>query len=192
MPVITLMLDVSGSMDRIDSPNNCNLNGNDLFEDRSYGYTTYYCKVGREDRYYRRIDNLKMGVSDMVNSPELKGKVKLGVGTYPLASASNGKAEVSGNGHIDIPVDTLTTAHATVINTFIATLQPTWNTPIAQSYGEVGAYMMGTKTNNKTTTSYYLNKETYKVDKGLFGLGIDRGSDEKCTQWNNIKKNEVL
>lgn len=191
VPVITLMLDVSGSMDRIDSPNNCNLNGNDLFEDRSYGYTTYYCKVGREDRYYRRIDNLKMGVSDMVNSPELKGKVKLGVGTYPLASASNGKAEVSGNGHIDIPVDTLTTAHATVINTFIATLQPTWNTPIAQSYGEVGAYMMGTKTNNKTTTSYYLNKETYKVDKGLFGLGIDRGSDEKCTQWNNIKKNEV-
>ena len=191
VPVITLMLDVSGSMDRIDSPNNCNLNGNDLFEDRSYGYTTYYCKVGREDRYYRRIDNLKMGVSDMVNSPELKGKVKLGVGTYPLASASNGKAEVSGNGHIDIPADTLTTAHATVINTFIATLQPTWNTPIAQSYGEVGAYMMGTKTNNKTTTSYYLNKETYKVDKGLFGLGIDRGSDEKCTQWNNIKKNEV-
>ena len=190
VPVITLMLDVSGSMDRIDSPDNCNLNGNSLFEDRSYGYTTYYCKVG-SNRYYRRIDNLKMGVSDMVNSPELKDKVKLGVGTYPLSSASNGQAEVSGNGHIDIPANTLTPAHATVINTFVATLQPTWNTPIAQSYGEVGAYMMGTKTNNKTTTPYYLYKETYKVDKGLFGLGIGRGSDEECTQWDNIKKNEV-
>ncbi len=185
-PVITLMLDVSGSMGRIDSPDNCNLNGNSLFEDSSYGYTTYYCKVG-SDRYYRRIDNLKMGVSDMVNSPELKGKVKLGVGTYPLSSARNGNAEVSGNGHIDIPANTLTPAHATVINTFVATLQPTWNTPIAQSYGEVGAYMMGTKTNDKTTTPYYLYKETYKKDKGLFGLGfIGVGSDEECTQWNNI------
>lgn len=189
-PVITLMLDVSGSMDRIDSPDNCNLNGNSLFEDRSYGYTTYYCKVG-SDRYYRRIDNLKMGVSDMVNSPELKDKVKLGVGTYPLSSGSNADAEVSGNGHIDIPANTLTPAHATVINTFIANLQPTWNTPIAQAYGEAGSYMMGTRTNKKVTTPYYLYKETYKKDKGLFGTGLFRGSDEECIQWNNINKNQI-
>lgn len=189
-PVITLMLDVSGSMDRIDSPDNCNLNGNNLFEDRSYGYTTYYCKVG-SDRYYRRIDNLKMGVSDMVNSPELKDKVKLGVGTYPLSSGSNANAEVSGNGHIDIPANTLTPAHATVINTFIANLQPTWNTPIAQAYGEAGSYMMGTRTNKKVTTPYYLYKETYKKDKGLFGTGLFRGSDEECIQWNNINKNQI-
>ncbi|MGP4973933.1 hypothetical protein ACTXIP_09825 [Psychrobacter alimentarius] len=186
VPVITLMLDVSYSMKDIDSPENCRSDGNNLFEDPSYGYTTYYCKVGN-DKYYRRIDNLKMGVSDIINSPELKGKVKLGVGTYPLSSANNGQADVSGNGHIDIPANTLTPAHATAINTFIATLQPTWNTPTAQSYGEVGAYMMGTKTNDKTTTPYYLYKETYRKDKGIWGLGfLGVGSDEECIQWNNI------
>lgn len=191
-PVITLMLDVSGSMRTIDSPTNCNLNGSEPYEENTYGFTTYYCKVG-SNKYYRRIDNLKMGVSDLVNSPELKGKVKLGVGTYPLSTANSAKADISGNGHIDVPADTLTTAHATAINTFIATLQPTYNTPIAQAYGEVGSYMMGTRTNDKVTTPYYLYKETYQIDTGVLGWGFggSRESDKKCTAWNNINKSQI-
>ncbi|HCN17814.1 MULTISPECIES: hypothetical protein [Psychrobacter] len=188
-PVITLMLDVSGSMRAIDEPSRgCSYNGDKPYEENTYGYTTYYCKSG-SNKYYRRIDNLKMGVSDLVDSPELKGKVNLGIGTYPLSTINSSKAEITGNGHIDVPANILDDDHASDIKEFVKNLQPTWNTPIAQAYGEVGAYMMGTKTNNKTTTPYYLYKETYKVDKGFLGLG--RGSYEKCTQWDNIKKNEV-
>lgn len=192
-PVITLMLDVSGSMRAIDEPSRgCSYDGDKPYEENKYGYTTYFCKSGGRN-YYRRIDNLKMGVSDLVNSPELKGKVNLGIGTYPLSSANNSKAEVSGNGHIDVPANILDDAHASDIKTFIKNIQPTWNTPIAQAYGEVGAYMMGTKTNDKVTTPYYLNRETYQIDTGFlgWGFGVFRGSDKKCIAWNNINKSQI-
>lgn len=192
-PVITLMLDVSGSMRAIDEPSRgCSYDGDKPYEENKYGYTTYFCKSGGRN-YYRRIDNLKMGVSDLVNSPELKGKVNLGIGTYPLSSANNSKAEVSGNGHIDVPANILDDAHASDIKTFIKNIQPTWNTPIAQAYGEVGAYMMGTKTNDKVTTPYYLNRETYQIDTGFlgWGFGVFRESDKKCIAWNNINKSQI-
>lgn len=189
-PVITLMLDVSGSMNVIDEPANCSYNGNKPYEDNTYGYTTYYCRSGGRN-YYRRIDNLKMGVSDLVNSPELKNKVNLGIGTYPLSTANSSKAEISGNGHIDIPANILNDAHANDIKNFIKNLEPTWNTPIAQAYGEAGSYMMGTRTNKSVQTPYYLYRETYKDDKGAFGLGILSGRDSQCTQWENINKNNI-
>ena len=189
-PVITLMLDVSGSMNVIDEPANCSYDGNKPYEDNTYGYTTYYCKSGN-NKYYRRIDNLKMGVSDLVNSPELKNKVNLGIGTYPLSTANSSKAEISGNGHIDIPANILNDAHANDIKNFIKNLEPTWNTPIAQAYGEAGSYMMGTRTNKSVQTPYYLYRETYKDDKGVFGLGILSGRDSQCTQWENINKNNI-
>lgn len=189
-PVITLMLDVSGSMNVIDEPANCSYNGNKPYEDNTYGYTTYYCISGGRN-YYRRIDNLKMGVSDLVNSPELKNKVNLGIGTYPLSTANSSKAEISGNGHIDIPANILNDAHANDIKNFIKNLEPTWNTPIAQAYGEAGSYMMGTRTNKSVQTPYYLYRETYKDDKGAFGLGILSGRDSQCTQWENINKNNI-
>ena len=66
LPVITLMLDVSGSMNDIDAPSGCQYNyyGGDYYyyTENDYGYTTYHCKVG-SDKYYRRIDNLKMVIS---------------------------------------------------------------------------------------------------------------------------------
>lgn len=190
-PVITLMLDVSGSMNEIDAPaNGCNYDGREPYKDNSYGYTTYFCKSGGRN-YYRRIDNLKMGVSDLVNSPELKGKVNLGIGTYPLSSANSSKAEISGNGHIDIPANILNDAHANDIKNFIKNLEPTWNTPIAQAYGEAGSYMMGTRTNKSVQTPYYLYRETYKDDRGFLGWGFPSGQDYKCTQWERIDKNRV-
>lgn len=191
-PVITLMLDVSGSMNEIDAPaNGCNYNGNKPYEDNSYGYTTYYCKVGSNNRFYRRIDNLKMGVSDLVNSPELKGKVNLGVGTYPLSKASSTNADIAGNGHIDIPANILDNAHALSINTFIAGIEAKGGTPIAQAYGEAGAYMMGTRTNKKVTTPYFLYRETYKDDRGFLGWGVLSGQDYECTNWESIDKNKI-
>ncbi len=190
-PVITLMLDVSGSMNEIDAPaNGCNYDGREPYKDNSYGYTTYFCKSGGRN-YYRRIDNLKMGVSDLVNSPELKNKVNLGIGTYPLSTANSSKAEISGNGHIDIPANILNDAHANDIKNFIKNLEPTWNTPIAQAYGEAGSYMMGTRTNKSIQTSYYLYRETYKDDRGFLGWGFPSGQDYKCTQWERIDKNRV-
>jgi hypothetical protein len=190
-PVITLMLDVSGSMNEIDAPaNGCNYDGREPYKDNSYGYTTYYCRSGGRN-YYRRIDNLKMGVSDLVNSPELKNKVNLGIGTYPLSTANSSKAEISGNGHIDIPANILNDAHANDIKNFIKNLEPTWNTPIAQAYGEAGSYMMGTRTNKSVQTPYYLYRETYKDDRGFLGWGFPSGQDYKCTQWERIDKNRV-
>lgn len=192
-PVITLMLDVSGSMDVIDEPSNgCSYNGDNPYEENTYGYTTYHCKSGN-NKYYRRIDNLKMGVSDLVNSPELKNKVNLGIGTYPLSTTNSSKAEISGNGHIDIPANILDDTHASNINNFIKNLEPTWNTPIAQAYGEAGAYMMGTRTNKKIQTPYYLYKETYQLEKGVlgFGFGFSKESDKKCVEWNSINKNQI-
>lgn len=191
-PVITLMLDVSGSMNEIDAPaSGCNYDGREPYKDNSYGYTTYYCKVGRDDRYYRRIDNLKMGVSDLVNSPELKGKVNLGVGTYPLSKASSTNADIAGNGHIDIPANILDNAHALSINAFIAGIEAKGGTPIAQAYGEAGAYMMGTRTNKKVTTPYYLYRETYKDDKGFLGWGFPNGQDYICANWESIDINRI-
>lgn len=189
-PVITLMLDVSGSMNVIDEPANCSYNGNKPYEENTYGYTTYYCRSGGRN-YYRRIDNLKMGVSDLVNSPELKNKVNLGIGTYPLSTVDSSKAEISGNGHIDIPANILDDDHANDIKDFIKNLEPTWNTPIAQAYGEAGSYMMGTRTNKSVQTSYYLYRETYKDDRGVLGWGFPSGQDYKCTQWERIDKNRV-
>ncbi|WP_413520988.1 hypothetical protein [Psychrobacter glacincola] len=190
-PVITLMLDVSGSMNEIDAPaNGCNYDGREPYKDNSYGYTTYYCKVG-SNRFYRRIDNLKMGVSDLVNSPELKGKVNIGVGTYPLSKASSTNADIAGNGHIDIPANILDNAHALSINAFIAGIEAKGGTPIAQAYGEAGAYMMGTRTNKKVTTPYFLYRETYKDDRGFLGWGVLSGQDYECTNWESIDKNKI-
>lgn len=192
VPVITLMLDVSGSMKDIDSPENCSKNGDDPFIDNSFGFDAEYCKLGG-NRYYRRIDNLKMGVLELVRSPELKNKVKLGIGTYPLTSANDSKATVAGNGHIDIATKTLDDSHKASIEQFIKNLDAKYGTPAAQAYAEVGAYMMGTKTNGLTTTPYYLYKETYRKDTGVLGtyLGFSRESDQICTSWEQINVNQI-
>jgi len=183
LPVITLMLDLSGSMDTVDAPSNCayRVSGrySYYYEDNDYGYTTYYCKVGNK-KYFRRIDNLKMGVSDLVKDPDLQGIVKLGIGTYPLPSGSN-----KSNGHIDIPAKKLDATHKSDIDTFVATLSANGGTPAAQAYAEAGAYMMGTTTNSITTTPFFLFKDTFKNYRDTGSDNTSTG-DQKCIAWENV------
>ena len=182
LPVITLMLDVSGSMDTIDAPDNCTYIYYNrqyyYYTEDDYGYTTYHCKVGN-DKYYRRIDNLKMGVSNLVKDPDLQGIVKLGIGTYPREF--NNKS----NGHIDVPAKKLDATHKADIDTFIATLKPLGGTPAAQAYAEAGAYMMGTTTNSITDTPFSLYKDTYKNYRAK-GTDNTSDGDQRCTAWESV------
>lgn len=186
LPVITLMLDLSGSMDTVDAPSNCTyrVSGRNsyYYEDNDYGYTTYYCKVG-DKKYFRRIDNLKMGVSDLIKDPELQGIVKIGIGTYPREY--NNKD----NGHIDIPAKKLDATHKADIDTFVATLKPLVWTPASQAYAEAGAYMMGTTTNKLIKNEYTLEKETFRNNQ-TSDTGYGR-EDAKCIGWEPININSI-
>ena len=79
-PVVTLMLDLSGSMSTLDYPYGSNCNRTKERADTTYPFERYYCSYGSK-KYYRRIDSLKMGVVDLVNEPNLIGKVNIGIGT---------------------------------------------------------------------------------------------------------------
>lgn len=160
LPVITLMLDVSGSMSTIDAPSGCQYRYYYYYyTEDDYGYTTYYCKVG-DNKYYRRIDNLKMGVSDLVDDPDLQGIVKVGIGTYPRHPRQTGQDRY--NGHIDIPAKTLDDDHKEDIDDFIKNISAGGGTPAAQAYAEAGAYMMGTTTNKLIKNEFTLEKETFR------------------------------
>ncbi|MGO2119739.1 hypothetical protein, partial [Psychrobacter sp.] len=185
LPVITLMLDVSGSMDKIDAPSGCQYRPYYYYyTEDDYGYTTYYCKVG-DNKYYRRIDNLKMGVSDLVKDPDLKDIVKLGIGTYPRSGSGD-----KNNGHIDIPAKKLNAAHKADIDNFIATLSANGGTPAAQAYAEAGAYMMGTTTNSIVDTPFSLYKDTFKNYRNT-GFDNTSDGDQKCTAWESIDKSSL-
>lgn len=181
-PVVTLMLDVSGSMATVDYPaSGCSYNGNNYYRDTSYGFEALYC-LNNGKKYFRRIDDLKMGVIDLVNSPELQSKVKIGVGIYPDPDENGGSAEISGHGKITIPTKILDDAQKNKIITYIRTLKPTWNTPIAQSYGEVGSYMLGTKTSGTEQQYSVIYREVYKDYQGRSSLY----KDEQCKSWDNF------
>ena len=182
LPVITLMLDVSGSMSTIDKPanSNCQTKSNgDNFTENTYGYTTQYCTIGT-NKYYRRIDNLKMGVSELVKDPDLQGIVKIGIGTYPRSGSGT-----NDNGHIDVPAKKLDTAHKATIDAFVKDLKPLGGTPAAQAYAEAGAYMMGTTTNKAIYNPFTLEKETYINDVGYLAADLNR-TDSVCVEWENI------
>lgn len=185
LPVITLMLDVSGSMDTIDEPANCKKDGRKYYTENTYGYTTQYCTVGT-NKYYRRIDNLKMGVSELVKDPDLRGIVKIGIGTYPLQTGSS-----KSNGHIDVPAKKLDAAHKVTIDTFVATISADGGTPAAQAYAEAGAYMMGTTTNKTVYNSFKLEKETYIDRRGNFLSGDANQTDSICVGWEAVDANSL-
>lgn len=186
LPVITLMLDVSGSMDTIDAPSGCQYNGRYFYTDNSssYPYPRYYCKLGG-NKYYRRIDNLKMGVSDLVDDPDLQGIVKIGIGTYPRQTGRDRY-----NGHIDIPAKTLDDDHKEDIDDFIKNIFADGRTPAAQAYAEAGAYMMGTTTNSIVDTPFSLYKDTFKNYRNT-GFDDTSDGDQKCTAWESIDKSSL-
>ena len=187
LPVITLMLDVSGSMSTIDAPSGCQYRyyrgDYYYYTEDDYGYTTYYCKVG-DNKYYRRIDNLKMGVSDLVDDPDLQGIVKVGIGTYPRQTGRDRY-----NGHIDIPARVLDDDHKEDIDDFIKNISAGGGTPAAQAYAEAGAYMMGTTTNKLIKNEFTLEKETFRNNES-YSTGYGR-EDAKCVGWVPINLNFI-
>jgi len=179
-PVITLMLDVSGSMDTVDSPSGSNCSRTREGANTTYPFDRYYCNSGNK-KYYRRIDNLKMGVVDLVNDPSLIDKVNIGIGTYPNTSKGSGAAETSGHGKIDVPAKLLNPTQRNDIINFIKNVYPKWNTPTAQSYGEVGSYMLGTNTSGTGQQYTYIYKEIYKDYQGSSSIY----KDEQCKSWDD-------
>jgi len=185
LPVITLMLDLSGSMDNIDLDSNTTCSSGYIRTQRAtsdYPYERKYCNYGGV-RKYRRIDNLKMGVTDLIKDPDLQGIVKIGIGTYPSQSVSN-----KDNGHIDIPARVLDDDHKEDIDDFIKDLEPNGWTPASQAYAEVGAYMMGTTT-NKLKNEFTLEKETFRNNES-YNTGYGR-EDAKCVGWAPINLNFI-
>lgn len=168
-PTITLMLDTSGSMTSVDNPAEANPNplyGSSCdFIDRNgsseitpeYPFARPYCKFNEtgEEKIYSRLSYLKMGLMDLVTSPELLNNVYIGIGHFP-----NHKS-----GSIDIPVKLLDAAHRDDIINYIKNMGRGGNTPIAQAYAEVGAYMLG-----QTTTPA---KHSYLGPLGLIRWTID-------------------
>lgn len=186
LPVITLMLDLSGSMDNIDLDSNTTCSSRYIQTQRAtsdYPYKRKYCNYGGV-RKYRRIDNLKMGVTDLIKDPDLQGIVKIGIGTYPSQSVSN-----KDNGHIDIPARVLDDDHKEDIDDFIKDLEPNGWTPASQAYAEVGAYMMGTTTNKLIKNEYTLEKETFRNNQSS-NTGYGR-EDAKCVGWVPINLNFI-
>lgn len=180
-PVITLMLDLSGSMNTIDYPYGRNCSQTKEKSDTTYPFDRYYCSYGTK-KYYRRIDSLKMGVVNLINEPKLIGKAKVGIGTYPNINKNSGAAETSGHGKIDVPAKLLDNNHRATILNFIKDTYPKWNTPTAQSYGEVGSYMLGTNTSGTTQQYTYIYKEIYKDYQGSSILY----KDEQCKSWDSF------
>lgn len=185
LPVITLMLDVSGSMDYIDLDSNtrCSRSIQTQRATSDYPYARKYCNYNGV-RKYRRIDNLKMGVTDLIKDPDLQGIVKIGIGTYPSQSVSN-----KDNGHIDIPAKTLDDDHKEDIDDFIKYLEPSGWTPASQAYAEAGAYMMGTTTNKLIKNEFTLEKETFRNNES-YNTGYGR-EDAKCVGWAPIDLNFI-
>jgi len=185
LPVITLMLDVSGSMDYIDLDSNtrCSRSIQTQRATSDYPYARKYCNYNGV-RKYRRIDNLKMGVTDLIKDPDLQGIVKIGIGTYPSQSVSN-----KDNGHIDIPARVLDDDHKEDIDDFIKDLAPSGWTPASQAYAEAGAYMMGTTTNKLIKNEFTLEKETFRNNES-YNTGYGR-EDAKCVGWAPIDLNFI-
>src|SRR5699024_8173177 len=160
--------------------NTCSNNIQTQSSTTDYPYERKYCNSGGR-RYYRRIDNLKMGVSDLVRDPELQGIVKIGIRTYPRQSSGN-----TDNGHIDVPAKKLDAAHKSTIDSFVLNLRASGGTPAAQAYAEAGAYMMGTTTNKATYNAFKLEKETYRDDKGSIFSSDTNRTDSICVGWESI------
>lgn len=104
----------------------------------SYTLNLKGCKINGVE-YYGRIDRLKKALVELLaDGTRLPPDYKIGMGNYP----SYGLAQ----GSIKVPSAPLTVEHRKRLIEYVLSLNAQGNTPTAQAYAEVGAYMMGTKT----------------------------------------------
>ena len=143
-------------------------NGKPIAEPSFDGYSVekddknwYYYKTSTDGaRYYDRLTRLKDAIFTLMESDQLDDKkVAIGIGQY--STQSNNKNVYQGpdgrSGKILVPAALLDEAQRTAIKTEVAKLKGTGNTPTANAYAEVGAYMLGTNTPSTNSDSGFKN-----------------------------------
>ena len=141
------------------------------FKSESAGFFSeinyYYTDSG--GKYYDRLTRLKDAIFTLMDSTQLdSNKVAIGIGQFSSQSGSNNVVELNSNGtakntdgstgKILLPAALLDDVQRQNIRNVVAAAGGGGGTPTANAYAEVGAYMLGTKTNgdgsgfNKSTT----------------------------------------
>lgn len=141
---LTLMIDTSGSMgsgsinEDYPSVEPCGTAYNET-SSSSPTYNRVYCSKSGT-RYYDRLTRVKDALFLLMNDTEnLKNTVQMGLGHY----------SVGGDGRtarILVPAKPLDSTQRAAIKSAAAALTASGNTPSAQAYAEVAAYMLGTVT----------------------------------------------
>lgn len=117
--------------------------------DKTSGKNKYYYKSTSEDKAYDRLTRLKDAIFTLMDSDEIDSeKISIGIGQYSTQSDSNNvsKSADGVSGKILVPAALLSEEQRTAIKTAVAGLKGSGNTPTANAYAEVGAYMLGTNT----------------------------------------------
>ncbi|WOE29071.1 pilus assembly protein [Acinetobacter towneri] len=193
---ITLMLDTSGSM----SESQVGGSACDLASGTSYtagnepsgttpGYTKYFCAVNipgssSQQKRYDRLTRLKDAIFTLMDSNQIdSNSVAMGIGQFSSQSGSNNvyTSADGTSGKIVVPAALLSTTQRTAIKTAVANLRGSGNTPTANAYAEVAAYMLGetTATGHSNYQGYFLLTGGYA---GYYAI-CQQWSGTTCTSW---------
>ena len=193
---ITLMLDTSGSM----SESQVGGSACDLASGTSYtagnepsgttpGYTKYFCAVNipgssSQQKRYDRLTRLKDAIFTLMDSNQIdSNSVAMGIGQFSSQSGSNNvyTSADGTSGKIVVPAALLSTTQRTAIKTAVANLRGSGNTPTANAYAEVAAYMLG-----ETTATGSSNYQGYFLltggNAGYYAI-CQEWSGTTCTSW---------
>ena len=193
---ITLMLDTSGSM----SESQVGGSACDLASGTSYtagnepsgttpGYTKYFCAVNipgssSQQKRYDRLTRLKDAIFTLMDSNQIdSNSVAMGIGQFSSQSESNNvfTSADGTSGKIVVPAALLSTTQRTAIKTAVANLRGSGNTPTANAYAEVAAYMLG-----ETTATGRSNYQGYFLltggNAGYYAI-CQEWSGTTCTSW---------
>ncbi|MDN3447211.1 PilC/PilY family type IV pilus protein [Psychrobacter sp. APC 3281] len=144
---------------------------------------SYYYKPGSGGgKSYDRLTRLKDAIFTLMDSDQLDAeKVAIGIGQY--STQSNDKNVYTSpdgrSGKILVPAALLNEAQRKKIKEEVAKLKGTGNTPTANAYAEVGAYMLGTNTPSSNNDSGFKNSvSTSKKDINNYSSPLQ--SDSTC------------
>lgn len=145
-------------------------------------YTLQYCNIGPYRNEPSRATRLLEAMFNLLDSDSLDDSVILGVGSFNYLSGKHGT--------IAIPAKPLTAEHRQAIRRYLAELKFGNGTPVATSYAEVAAYMMGTTTKLPLVDN---GKSSYKEVYSPSGNNVASNDPNavnnswgKCTTWSAV------
>lgn len=102
-----------------------------------------------------KLQNLQDGVKQLVSDTSLFNEVNIGVGIFPIWISDSLGAQ--NTGVIKLEASNLDKNHSDKIIEVVEDMVAQGKTPAAQAYAEAGAYLMGTNTTNKysSTITWY-------------------------------------